>query len=202
MTHRGLLCFSQATHWAFLPQPLHIFSTRDSIWHTGFRDGRAKGVPGSCADVPCGRWKPAGLCHAEPIVWAPSWATVSGSPTRISQLWSSERLSICYEADWFNEAVTVQTSGLIGKDSSTTLSHGSRLHHFHFTVFQWEITTQNYKHNEERKKGRKIHGWEEWPLSRDRAASLTRLGSKYHLVSLCREEYLRMPAPAPRDKRQ
>ena len=29
--------------------------------------------------------------------------------------------------------------GLLEKDSSTTLFHSSRLHHFHFTAFQWEI---------------------------------------------------------------
>jgi hypothetical protein len=45
--------------------------------------------------------------------------------------------------------------GLLEKDSSTTLFHSSRLHHFHFTAFQWEIIKQNYKHNEERKKERK-----------------------------------------------
>lgn len=41
--------------------------------------------------------------------------------------------------------------GLLEKDLSTTLFHSSRLHHFHFTAFQWEIIKQNYKHNEERK---------------------------------------------------
>lgn len=45
--------------------------------------------------------------------------------------------------------------GLLEKDWSTTLFHSSRLHHFHFTAFQWEIIKQNYKHNEERKEGKK-----------------------------------------------
>lgn len=45
--------------------------------------------------------------------------------------------------------------GLLEKDSSTTLFHSSRLHHFHFTAFQWEIIKQNYKHNEERKEEKK-----------------------------------------------
>lgn len=66
--------------------------------------------------------------------------------------------------------------GLLEKDSSTTLFHSSRLHHFHFTAFQWEIIKQNYKHNEERKKERKNHGQEECPLFRDRTASLIHLG--------------------------
>lgn len=48
--------------------------------------------------------------------------------------------------------------GLLEKDLSTTLFHSSRLHHFHFTAFQWEIIKQNYTHNEERKEGRKIRG--------------------------------------------
>lgn len=45
--------------------------------------------------------------------------------------------------------------GLLEKDSSTTLFHSGRLHHFHFTAFQWEIIKQNYKHNEERKEKEK-----------------------------------------------
>lgn len=50
--------------------------------------------------------------------------------------------------------------GLLEKDSSTTLFHSSRLHHFHFTAFQWEIIKQNYKHNEERKeKGKGKKPW-------------------------------------------
>lgn len=45
--------------------------------------------------------------------------------------------------------------GLLEKDWSTTLFRSSRLHHFHFTAFQWEIIKENYKHNEERKEGKK-----------------------------------------------
>ena len=45
--------------------------------------------------------------------------------------------------------------GLLEKDSSTTLFHSSRLHHFHFTALQLEIIKQNYKHNERKKKAKK-----------------------------------------------
>lgn len=62
------------------------------------------------------------------------------------------------ELTQFNEAVTEQTSGLIGKGLGVpTLFHSGRLHHFHFTAFQWEIINKitNIMKKERRKEKEK-----------------------------------------------
>lgn len=95
--------------------------------------------------------------------------------------------------------------GLLEKDSSTTLFHSSRLHHFHFTAFQWEIIKQNYKHNEERKKKAKK---KKKPLGESCILCVVKGlvtlfigGSRHYLASLAGRSAAQDVPPAAEDNR-
>lgn len=91
--------------------------------------------------------------------------------------------------------------GLLAKDSSPTVLHSSRLHHFHFTAFQWEIIKQNYKHNEERKEGKKKTLGERCILCAMKGLVTLFIGaSRYYLASLAGRSAARMPPPAAEAK--
>lgn len=126
--------------------------------------------------------------HAEPTSQPPGGLRAQAAQPRLTESKAPGAFPFATEPTNLMKPSQCRPRGLLEKDSSTTLFHSSRLHHFHFTAFQWEIIKQNYKHNEERKEGKKPLGERRILCAMTGLVTLFLSAGKYYLAPLCRKE--------------
>ena len=147
--------------------PWHLMAPGQRLAHRGAQRSVAGEVWQPCArgglsDIPLGGREPPPLSTQSQPAELPGGLRSQAAQLRLTKSPALGAFPFAMELTNLMKPSQSKPQGLLEKDSSTTLFHSSRLHHFHFTAFQWEIIKQNYKHNEERKEKEKKKKKKPW----------------------------------------